>query len=84
MSMSIGGGATLVNNISNSNYQNQSQCVNAVDNALRKFLTVEQYTELAEMIKELSNKDNIMNRIKDLGHDVLAGVLSTIISSTIM
>lgn len=84
-SMPIGQLHSVVTNITNSNHQEQVQTVNLeiIDKALRNSLTVDQYEEISKMIKNKSDKPTILEKLSEFGKDVLAGVLSTIISNAI-
>lgn len=83
--MNLGASTSVIANISNSNHQEQSQTVSIeIDKALRKSLTVDQYEEIKKMINNKAEEKTISKKLSEFGKDVLAGVLSTIISSAIM
>lgn len=77
---------SVVNNISNSQHQEQSQSVeiSVITEALRKSLTGEQYDEIMELLRNKSSKKSISDKLKDFGENVAAGILSTILSSLIV
>ena len=67
-------------NISNFQKQNQSVEINIME-VLRKSLTGEQFDDIKNMIERNENKKTISDKLKEFGSDVLAGVLSSLIST---
>lgn len=70
--------------VTNHNFQEQNQSVEInLMESLRKCLTGEQYDEIKTMIEQKKDKKSIAEKLKEFGSNVLAGVLSTLISSYI-
>lgn len=83
--MNFGASTSVITSISNNNHQEQSQTVSIeIDKALRKKLTVDQYEEITRMINNKTEENTILKKLSEFGKDVLAGVLSSIISSAMM
>lgn len=86
LSIPLDSASNVVNSITNSNHQEQSQTVNikVIEEALRKSLTGEQYDEIMDLIKTKPDKKTLRSRLADFGQDVLAGIVSSVISASLL
>lgn len=71
--------------INNTNQQEQNQNISLeLTECLRQALTGEQFDDLMNLIQKKTDKNTLMEKIKDFGIDVASGALAGIISGLIM
>lgn len=75
--------SVMVNN-NNSQEQNQIVTIKVIEDAFRESLTGGQYDKIQKMIRDKSDKKSFGDYLASLGKDVLSGVLSNIITSTMI